>query len=62
MFPLRDKLPLVDPEHIVVPPLTLPPTDAGLTVTVVAEEVSGVHEPFCTRALNFVVWVNAPEV
>jgi hypothetical protein len=46
VFPLKVKVPLVAPEHIVVPPETLPPTDAGLTVTVVAEEVAAVHEPF----------------
>jgi len=46
VFPLNVKVPLVAPEHIVVPPETLPPTDAGLTVTVVADEVAAVQEPF----------------
>jgi hypothetical protein len=60
--PLKVKVPLVDPEQIVVPPLTLPPTEVGDTVTVVAVAVSGVQEPFCTNTRNCVVCVNAPEV
>jgi hypothetical protein len=53
--PLKVKVPLVDPEQIVVPPLTLPPTDAGFTVTVVADEVAEAQEPLCTTARNWVV-------
>ena len=44
--PLSVNVPLVDPEQMVVPPVTLPPALVGLTVTVVAEEVAGAHEPF----------------
>jgi hypothetical protein len=36
----------------VLPPLTEPPTDAGVTVTVVVEEESVAHVPFFTTALN----------
>ena len=54
--------PLVLPEHIVVPPVTLPPTEVGSTVTVVAVEFTGEHTPLCTTALNCVVCVNAPDV
>ena len=46
VFPLNVNVPLVDPEQIVDPPVTLPPTEPGFTVTVVAEEVAGVHDPF----------------
>jgi hypothetical protein len=60
--PLKVNVPLVEPEQMDVPPLTLPPTDAGFTVTVVADEVAEAHEPLCTTARNCVVWVRAPEV
>ena len=46
VFPLKVRVPLVAPEQIVDPPVTLPPTEPGFTVTVVAEDVAGVHEPF----------------
>ena len=46
VFPLKVKVPLVAPEQIVVSPDTLPPTDAGVTVTVVVDDVAAVHEPF----------------
>ena len=45
VFPDNVKVPLVAPEQMVVPPVTLPPTDEGFTVTVVADEVAGVHDP-----------------
>ena len=45
VFPDNVKVPLVEPEQIVDPPVTLPPTDEGFTVTVVADEVAGVHDP-----------------
>ena len=38
MFPLSVNVPLVDPEQMVEPPLTEPPTDAGSIVTVVVDE------------------------
>ena len=43
--PLNVKVPLVEPEHTLVPPVTLPPTEAGLTITVVGVDVSGVQLP-----------------
>ena len=46
VFPLKVRVPLVEPEQMVDPPVTLPPTEPGFTVTVVAEEVAGVHDPF----------------
>ena len=45
VLPLKVSNPLVDPEQIVVPPVTDPPTDPGRTVTVVADELSVAHEP-----------------
>ena len=53
--PLNVNVPLVEPEQIVVPPVTEPPTDPGVTVTVVAEELAVAHDPLCTTALNWVV-------
>ena len=41
VYPLNVRVPLVDPEQMVVPPDTLPPTEALMTVTVVAEDVAG---------------------
>ena len=46
VFPLSVNVPLVAPEQMVVPPVTLPPTEPGFTVTVVAEEVADAHDPF----------------
>ena len=45
VLPLKVRSPLVEPEQIVVPPVTLPPTDPAPTVTVVADEFTGAHEP-----------------
>ena len=45
VLPLKVNVPLVDPEQIVEPPLTLPPTDVGLTVTVVVVEVAVAQTP-----------------
>ena len=45
VLPLKVNVPLVDPEQIVVPPETLPPTEPGLTVTVVADEVAVAQVP-----------------
>ena len=38
VFPLKVNVPLVEPEQMVEPPLTEPPTDVGSTVTVVVDE------------------------
>ena len=46
VFPVNVNVPLVEPEQIFAPPETLPPTEVGLTVTVVAVEVSGLQLPF----------------
>jgi hypothetical protein len=46
VLPDNVNVPLVEPEHIVEPPVTPPPTEPGLTVTVVADDVAGVHDPF----------------
>ena len=40
------------PEQMIVPPLTEPPTDSRSTVTVVADELAGLHTPLATIALN----------
>ena len=45
LLPLNVNVPLVEPEQIVEPPLTLPPTDPGLTVTVVVDEVAVAQLP-----------------
>ena len=46
VFPVNVNVPLVVPEHIVEPPLTLPPTDVGSIVTVVEPAFTGVQRPF----------------
>jgi hypothetical protein len=46
VFPLNVKVPLDEPVQTVPPPVTLPPTELGVTVTVVEEEVAAVHEPY----------------
>ena len=43
--PERVSKPLVLPEQIVVPPDTLPPIEAGSTVTVVADELAEAQLP-----------------
>jgi len=60
--PAKVNTPLVLPEQIVVPPVTDPPTEVGLTVTVVATELAKLQTPLVTTALNRVVCVSAPEV
>ncbi len=45
VLPLNVNVPLVAPEQIVVPPLTLPPALVGLTVTVVVLEVASGQVP-----------------
>ena len=50
VFPLSVNVPLVEPEQIVDPPVTLPPTEPGFTVTVVDDEVADAHDPLCTIA------------
>ena len=45
ILPLSVNVPLVAPEQIVVPPLTLPPAVAGVTVTVVDDELASGHVP-----------------
>ena len=45
VLPLNVNVPLVEPEQIVVPPLTLPPALVGLTVTVVVLEVASGQVP-----------------
>jgi hypothetical protein len=45
VLPDKVNVPLVAPEQIVVPPLTLPPTEVELIVTVVVEEFAMGHVP-----------------
>ena len=45
VLPDKVNVPLVAPEQIVVPPLTLPPAVAGVTVTVVVDELASGHVP-----------------
>ena len=44
--PLSVNVPLVEPLHIVVPPLTLPPTEVGVTVSVAEFEYATGQVPF----------------
>jgi hypothetical protein len=60
--PVKVKSPLVLPEHTLPEPVTVPPTEAGLIDTVVEAEVATEQAPLWTTALNWVAWVNAPEV
>ena len=46
---------------MVVPPVMVPPTEIGLTVTVVSKEFSAAQTPLWTVALNLVVWVSGLE-
>jgi hypothetical protein len=62
VWPAKVRSPLVLPEHTLAAPVTVPPTEVGSTVTVVVFELAAVQVPLCTTALNWVVWVNAPEV
>ena len=62
VLPLNVNVPLVEPVQMSVPPVTLPPVDAGLTVTVVDVALSSGQTPLCTTARNWVVCVNAPDV
>ena len=45
VFPDSVSRPLVLPEQMVVPPETVPPTEAGSTVTVAAAEFAGEQTP-----------------
>ena len=42
---------------MVVPPVTVPPTDTGLTVIVASAELADEHAPLVTTALYLVVTV-----
>ena len=46
VFPDKVNNGLVEPVHTFVPPLTLPPTEAGPTVTVVGDELALEQLPF----------------
>ena len=52
VLPDKVKVPLVEPVQMLVPPLTLPPAEVGLIVTVVDVEFATGHVPFCTTARN----------
>ena len=52
VLPLNVNVPLVEPVQMVVPPLTLPPTLAGVTVTVVVVEFASGQVPLWTTARN----------
>lgn len=60
--PVKVNIALVLPEHIVDPPVTVPPIEAALTFTVVTTEFATVQLPLCTTAINCVVAVKAPDV
>ena len=61
VWPERVSKPLVLPEQIIVPPVTVPPTEIWPMVTVVSKEFAGPQTPLWTTALNFVVWVSGFE-
>ena len=54
VWPESVSKPLVLPEQIVVPPVTVPPTEIGSMVTVVSAEFAGPQTPLWIVALNFV--------
>jgi hypothetical protein len=56
--PLKVRVLLVKPEHIVVPPVTEPLTTLGVTLITTESVVAFPHIPLCTIVLNAVVWVN----
>jgi hypothetical protein len=60
--PLNDRVPAELPVQILLPPVTDPPTEAGVTVTVVEAELAAAHEPLFTTARNWVVSESAPLV
>ena len=62
VWPAKVSMPLVLPKHTFVPPVTLPPTDTGSTVTITGVELATEQLPLWMTALNSVVCVNAPEV
>ena len=61
VWPDKVKRPLVLPEQIVVPPVTVPPTEIGSTITVVSKEFVVAQTPLWTVALNLVVWTSGLE-
>ena len=61
VWPESVKSPLVLPKQIVVPPVTVPPTDIGSTITVVSGEFSAAQTPRWTVARNLVVWASGFE-
>jgi hypothetical protein len=61
VFPLNVNVVLLLVAHTVVPPLTVPPTEAGFTV-IIAASLNVVHAPFTITARKYVVAVKAPEV
>ena len=61
VWPEMVKSLLVLPEQTVVPPVTVPPTEIGSTVTVVSAEFSAPQTPLWTVALNLVVWASGLE-
>ena len=62
VWPERERSPLGLPEQMVVPPVRVPPTEIGSTVTVVSEEFAAEQTPFWTTALNLFVCVRISEV
>ena len=55
VFPVNVMVPVLPPLHIVVPPLTVPPTLGGVTAISSSKEVALEQAPLCTTALNWVV-------
>ena len=61
VWPESVKSPLVLSEQTVVPPVTVPPTEIGSTITVVSVEFSAAQTPLWTVALNLVVLASGLE-
>ena len=55
VLPVKVKAATVPPEHIVWSLPTVPPTEFGVTVTVVTVELADAQTPLCTTALKAVV-------
>ena len=52
VYPATVSNPLVFPAQMVEPPVTVPPTETGSTVTVAADDTAEEQVPLCSTARN----------
>ena len=62
VWPDKVSKPLVLPEQIMVPPVTVPPTETGSTVTVAGSEFATAQVPLLATARYWVVTVKSVAV